>query len=160
MMRAPPDIPSPVTTRFDTANRLFFRLYQCANLIHKNGTRAVEAHGATTQQWAVLGALARPAIHARGMSVKNLIGFLQVSRQNLTAVLDRLEARGWVERIKDEEDGRSRLVRLTREGDVVWANLRQPIEAFYDAALNHLSAVEQAQISDLLDRFKAGLEKA
>ena len=152
--------PSVANARFETANRLFFRLYQCANLIHKNGTRAVEAYGATTQQWAVLGALARPAIHARGMSVKDLIGFLQVSRQNLTAVLDRLEARGWVERVKDEDDGRSRLVRLTREGDRLWDELRAPIEAFYDAALNHLSAVEQAQISDLLDRFKAGLEKA
>ena len=119
--------PSVANARFETANRLFFRLYQCANLIHKNGTRAVEAYGATTQQW---------------------------------AVLDRLEARGWVERVKDEEDGRSRLVRLTREGDRLWDELRAPIEAFYDAALNHLSAVEQAQISDLLDRFKAGLEKA
>ena len=47
--------------RIELANRLFFRLYQCANMLHKTGTRAVEAEGLTTQQWAVLGALSRPA---------------------------------------------------------------------------------------------------
>ncbi len=46
--------------KMELANRLFFRLYQCANMLHKTGTRAVEAEGLTTQQWAVLGALSRP----------------------------------------------------------------------------------------------------
>ena len=41
--------------KMELANRLFFRLYQCANMLHKTGTRAVEAQGLTTQQWAVLG---------------------------------------------------------------------------------------------------------
>lgn len=41
-------------------NRLFFRLYQTANLLNKTCTRALEEHGVTTQQWAVLGALADP----------------------------------------------------------------------------------------------------
>ena len=45
--------------QFEMANRLFFRLYQCANMLHKTGSRAVEAEGLTTQQWAVLGALSR-----------------------------------------------------------------------------------------------------
>jgi hypothetical protein len=48
--------------RMELANRLFFRLYQCANMLHKTGTRAVEKEGLTTQQWAVLGALSRTAV--------------------------------------------------------------------------------------------------
>ena len=43
--------------KIELANRVFFRLYQCANMLHKTGSRAVEAEGLTTQQWAVLGAL-------------------------------------------------------------------------------------------------------
>ena len=73
--------------RFDVANRLFLRLYQASNLLHKTGTRAVSAYGATTQQWAVLGALSRPGSRAQGMTVKQLVAFLMVSRQNLAAVL-------------------------------------------------------------------------
>ena len=47
---------------FDVANRVFFRLYQASNLMHKQGTRYVGKFRTTTQQWAVLGALARPLV--------------------------------------------------------------------------------------------------
>ena len=39
--------------KLEMANRLFCRLYQCANMLHKTGSRAVEEEGLTTQQWAV-----------------------------------------------------------------------------------------------------------
>jgi hypothetical protein len=51
-------------TKLDMADRLFFRLYQCANMLHKSGSRAIEAEGLTTQQWAVLGALSREKVNA------------------------------------------------------------------------------------------------
>jgi hypothetical protein len=57
--------------KMELANRLFFRLYQCANMLHKMGTRAVEAQGLTTQQWAVLGARSRPEVED-GMWVGDL----------------------------------------------------------------------------------------
>ena len=60
------------------SNRLFFRLYQCANMLHKTGTRALEDHGITTQQWAVLGALTRTGF-SEGVAVGDLAAFLMVS---------------------------------------------------------------------------------
>ena len=150
--------PNDRRIHFDVANRLFFRLYQSSNLMHKNGTRHMAAFGATTQQWAVLGALARPLVREKGMSVKDLIEFLLLSRQNLTAVLDRLEAREWIERVKDPDDGRARLVRLSTEGNRVWAEMQPPIETFYSGALAELSEDEQVQLYQLLDRLKIGLE--
>lgn len=151
--------PIPEAAWFEVANRLFFRLYQCSNLLHKNGTRYMGDFGATTQQWAVLGALARPLVREKGMSVKDLIAFLLLSRQNLTAVLDRLEARAWVERVKDPEDGRSRLIRMTAEGNRIWDTMRAPIEDFYAKALGPLSEAEQVQLYQLLDRLKNGLNE-
>ena len=139
---------------FEVANRVFFRLYQCSNLMHKNGTRFMSDYGSTTQQWAVLGALARPRVRANGMTVKDLIEFLLLSRQNLTAVLDRLEARGWVERVKDPEDGRSRLIRLTAKGETTWAQMLNSIKAFYTAALEDFSMEDQILLYRLLDRMK------
>ena len=144
---------------FDVANRVFFRLYQASNLMHKQGTRYVGKFGTTTQQWAVLGALARPLVRDAGMTVKDLIEFLDVSRQNLTAVLDRLEARGWIRRVKDKDDGRSRRVRLTDEGNSTWARMREPIEAFYSAALSSFSHDDQVSLYRLLDRLKATLSR-
>jgi len=46
---------SEEATRTELANRVFFSLYQCANMLRKTGTKSVESEGLTTQQWAVLG---------------------------------------------------------------------------------------------------------
>jgi DNA-binding MarR family transcriptional regulator len=139
---------------FDVANRLFFRLYQCSNLMHKTGTRYMSEFGSTTQQWAVLGALARPRARQLGMTVKELMAFLLVSRQNLTAVLDRLEQRGWIERARDPEDGRNRLIRVTAEGDRLWERMLRRIEAYYEAALGEINLEDQVLLYRLLDRLK------
>lgn len=143
--------------RFDVANRLFLRLYQSSNLMHKTGTRAVAGFGATTQQWAVMGALARPGSRESGLTVKELIAFLMVSRQNLTAVIDRLVAAGLVERLRADGDGRLRHVRLTAEGARQWAAMGPAIRAYYQAALAEFSTEECVQLFRLLDRLRASL---
>src|SRR5664280_2202019 len=71
-------VPAKTGVEFDVANRVFFRLYQASNLMHKQGTRYVGQFATTTQQWAVLGALARPLVSDHGMPVKDLIEFLGV----------------------------------------------------------------------------------
>lgn len=125
--------------RMELANRLFFRLYQCANLLHKTGSRAVESEGLTTQQWAVLGALSRPEA-AGGISVGDLARYLMVSRQNLAGVISRMERDGHIGVTPDEKDRRSRLIRMTEHGRKVWLQQAQPkIEAYYEQALNEFS---------------------
>lgn len=121
------------------SNRLFFRLYQCANMLHKTGTRALDAHHITTQQWAVLGALSRPKAQA-GMSIGDLAQYLMVSRQNLAGLVGRMERDGHVAIVQDERDRRSRLVTMTDTGRHVWQALAQPkIRAYYDQVLTDFS---------------------
>ncbi|HRY03454.1 MAG TPA: MarR family transcriptional regulator [Beijerinckiaceae bacterium] len=121
------------------ANRLFFRLYQCANMLHKTGSRAVEAEGLTTQQWAVLGALSREAAQG-GMSIGDLARYLMVSRQNLAGLVGRMERDGHVAIVQDERDRRSRLVTMTESGRHVWRDLARPkIRAYYDQVLQDFS---------------------
>lgn len=143
--------------RLDVAHRLFFRLYQCANLMHKVGARFIDDFNSTTQQWAVLGALARPNPKQCGMTVKELIAFLLVSRQNLTPVLDRLEKRGWIERVKDAEDARSRRVALTTTGSAIWTEMQIAISVFYAEALDEFSLDEEVALYRLLDKLKSRL---
>jgi DNA-binding MarR family transcriptional regulator len=124
------------------ANRLFFKLYQCANMLHKTGTRAVEAEGLTTQQWAVLGALSRPQV-ARGMSVGALAEYLLVSRQSLSGLLRRMERDGHVQSAPDGADRRSRLVTMTAAGRRLWKSRALPkIHAYYARALEGFSEAD------------------
>lgn len=126
-------------TKIEMANRVFFRLYQCANMLHKTGSRAVEAEGLTTQQWAVLGALSREKAEG-GMSIGDLARYLMVSRQNLSGLISRMERDGHVMVAPDERDRRSRLVTMTTSGRHVWHDLALPkIHAYYEQILEDFS---------------------
>ena len=123
----------------ELANRLFFRLYQCANMLHKTGSRAVEAEGLTTQQWAVLGALSRDKA-AGGMSVGDLAKYLMVSRQNLSGLIGRMERDGHLAIAPDGQDRRSRVVTMTESGRHVWQVQALPkIRAYYGEILGDFS---------------------
>lgn len=125
--------------RMELANRLFFKLYQCANMLHKTGTRAVEAEGLTTQQWAVLGALSRAEAQG-GMGVGELARYLMVSRQNLAGLIGRMERDGHVSSAPDGRDRRSRLIAMTASGREVWELQAQAkIHAYYEQALEGFS---------------------
>src|SRR5947207_10355013 len=122
-------------TKIDLANRLFFRLYQCANMLHKTGSRAVEEEGLTTQQWAVLGALSREKTQD-GMSIGDLARYLMVSRQNLSGLISRMERDGHVAVAPSGQDRRSRVVTMTASGRHVWHDLALPkIRGYYDEIL-------------------------
>jgi DNA-binding MarR family transcriptional regulator len=146
------------STRTDLANRLFFRLYQCANMLHKTGSRAVEAEGLTTQQWAVLGALSRPEAQG-GMSLGDLARYLMVSRQNLAGLVSRMERDGHIGTAPDSRDRRSRLVTMTESGSEVWNVQALPkIHAYYEQALDGFSTNDLTHalhyLLKLLDNMK------
>ena len=133
-------------TKIEMGNRLFFRLYQCANMLHKTGSRAVEAEGLTTQQWAVLGALSRASAQG-GISVGDLARYLMVSRQNIAGLLSRMERDGHIVLAIDERDRRSRLVTMTEKGRHVWRVLALPkIHAYYEQVLADFSINDTARM--------------
>jgi DNA-binding MarR family transcriptional regulator len=146
-------------TRLDMANRLFFRLYQCANMLHKTGSRAVEAEGLTTQQWAVLGALSREQAQA-GMAMGELSRYLLVSRQNLSGVIGRMERDGHVSVGPGGVDRRARVVTMTASGRRVWRTLALPkIRAYYEQVLGEFSVNDMAHMLHYLLRMLENMER-
>ncbi len=152
-------MPSSSPTKFEMANRLFFRLYQSANMLHKTGSRAVEAEGLTTQQWAVLGALSRDTAQG-GMSIGELARYLMVSRQNLSGLIGRMERDGHVAVVPHGQDRRSRVVTMTPSGRHVWQDLAQPkIRAYYEQALEGFSVNDMAHVLHYLLKIVENMQK-
>jgi len=146
-------------TRIELANRMFFRLYQCTNMLHKTGTKAVEQEGLTTQQWAVLGALSRPKVEV-GMSVGDLARYLLVSRQNLSGLISRMERDGHVTIAPDDRDRRARLITMTDSGRHVWNGPgQQKINAYYDQALADFSIADIAHSLHYLLKLLENMKK-
>jgi len=152
------DLDTSESLSLGLSNRIAFRLYQCSNLLNKTGTRALDRHQVTTQQWAILGALVRERWQG-GIAVGDLASLLMVSRQNLTGVLSRMEARGLVDRAVDPKDNRSRLIKLTPEGRQRWFDMQAEIEAFYQDVFQGMSSSDKIHalhyLSLLRDNFKA-----
>lgn len=145
--------------RMELANRIFFKLYQCANMLHKTGSRAVQDEGLTTQQWAVLGALSRTEA-AQGMGMGELARYLMVSRQNLSGLITRMERDGHVQIRTDGRDRRSRLVAMTDSGRQVWTVQAQPkIRAYYEEALTDFSMGDMAHTLHYLLKLLDNMEK-
>jgi DNA-binding MarR family transcriptional regulator len=148
-----------VDARMEMANRIFFKLYQCANMLHKTGSRAVQDEGLTTQQWAVLGALSRPEA-AQGMGVGELARYLMVSRQNLSGLITRMTRDGHIEMSTDGRDRRSRLVVMTDTGRHVWLVQAQPkIKAYYEQVLQDFSMGDMAHTLHYFLKLLGNMEK-
>ncbi len=148
-----------VDARMELANRIFFKLYQCANMLHKTGSRAVQDEGLTTQQWAVLGALSRPEA-AQGMGVGELARYLMVSRQNLSGLITRMTRDGHIEMSTDGRDRRSRLVVMTDTGRHVWLDQAQPkIKAYYEQVLQDFSMGDMAHTLHYFLKLLDNMEK-
>ncbi len=140
----------------DLSNRLFFRLYQTANILQKVGAQALDEEQITTQQWSVLGALSRPQVQ-NGMAVSELCEYLKLSRQNMTGVLNRLEERGAIQRKVDPNDQRSRLIALTKEGEALWARIAPLIGSFYDQALSGFSEDDRISFVHYLNKLQEAM---
>ena len=77
------------------------------------------------------------------MTVSELVRNLLVSRQSLNGVLNRMEAAGYISRVVNADDQRSRRVMLTPLGREVFRKMRPKMLAFYRDSLSALSEQEQ-----------------
>ncbi|WP_225730648.1 MULTISPECIES: MarR family winged helix-turn-helix transcriptional regulator [unclassified Nocardia] len=75
-------------------------------------TRELEPIGISPHQWAALNCLDQQ----RGRSQKEVADLLGVDRTTMVALIDQLQARGWVKREPQPDDRRKNTVGLTEEG--------------------------------------------
>lgn len=88
-----------------------------ADAFLRESQRLFRPHGLSGAQYNVLNVLAQcPS----GASQRELSDHLVVDRSNVTGMIDRLEAAGWVRRTDDPHDRRVYRVVLTPKGRALW----------------------------------------
>ena len=96
-------------------------LAQASYLISTEFHAIVQANGFSVSEWRVLASL----MDREGLSIGGLAQ-LSVSKQpTVTRLLDRMEAKGYVERFAHESDRRVTMVRITPVGQTTVAHLIQ-----------------------------------
>jgi len=124
-----------------------------ARLLRTAFDRRVHRLGITRAQWLVLTRLHRHP----GASQSELAEMMEVEKASAGRMIDRLEARGWVQRRAKPDDRRVKRVYLTPEAERVHRRIWRVAEATVEDALVDLSARESVQMMRLLTRVKKTL---
>ena len=131
-------------------------VHDVARLWRKRFEQRAATLGFTRSQWQVLVFLSRnEGIHQAGLAE-----LMDVEPITLVRILDRLEARGLVERRQHPKDRRVWLLHLTPEAHPSLEVLRRIGDAARAEALAGLSPEEQERLSDALTRMKVNLVEA
>ena len=132
---------------------LGFMVSDVARLMRTAFDRRVRRLGLTRAQW-----LALTRLHRRpGASQSELADMMEVEKATVGRLIDRLEAKGWVERRAQAGDRRINRVYLTAEAERVHKRIWRIAEATVDDALAELSRREAEQLLKLLGRVKLRL---
>ncbi|WP_406103037.1 MarR family transcriptional regulator [Streptomyces sp. NBC_01003] len=108
----------------------------------------------TSPQFAVLNALvAEPGLDQR--TVGERVG---LDRSTIAEVISRLSRRGLIDKVRDPQDGRRSLLRLTEDGTRVHRKLTVRTARMNQIFLAPLSADEQAVFFDLIQRVSDAAE--
>ena len=75
----------------------------------------------------------------------------------MTRLLDKLEARGILERVADPNDRRALHIHLTNAGKAIWRDIDQCGQRVREAALQGLDTGEREQLLALLERVRDNL---
>jgi DNA-binding MarR family transcriptional regulator len=124
-----------------------------ARLVRTAFDRRVRGLGLTRPQWLALTRLYRRP----GASQSEFAEMMEVEKATAGRMIDRLEAKGWVERRAQNGDRRVKRLHLTPEARRVHKRIWHIAEANLDDALADLSAQEGAQLRKLLSRVKQNL---
>lgn len=121
---------------------------------HQAGERLMERlvaeHDLTPAQFDVLSTLG----DTEGLPFKQLSQKALISGGTLTPVLNRLEAKGLVQRLPHPSDKRQLILRLTPEGQARYEASFLPTIDEVQARVGGLSATEQAELTGLLVRLE------
>ena len=110
------------------------------------------------QKCTILVAGTRPG-YVKGMSVNGLVEYLMVSRQSLNGVLRRMEESGYIERVVNPDDLRSRQIRLTPYGREVCKKVEPKVKKFYRDSVRHMTEEERVNSLNLLNQILGNMRQ-
>jgi DNA-binding MarR family transcriptional regulator len=129
-------------------------LLRTADLVRRRIAAVIEPHGITLQQYNVLRILRGAG--PDGLPTLAIADRMIEADPGITRLLDRLEAKKWVERWRCPRDRRRVLCRITATGLELLARLDRPVEEADQTALGALPQGGHARLVRLLDAIRAG----
>jgi MarR family transcriptional regulator, organic hydroperoxide resistance regulator len=145
----PASSPPPAPRRFDSLEQqVYLNLWRTYDRLREIEERLFLPHGLSAQQYNALRLLKRAAPDS--MTVRELGSRLISRAADVTRMLDRLEANGWVARVRPPENRRVVEVRVLEAGLKLLETLAAPVIEMHQVQLGHLTRQELQQLKELL----------
>ncbi|MCB0324122.1 MAG: MarR family transcriptional regulator [Bdellovibrionales bacterium] len=93
------------------------------------------------------------ASDSHNLPILSIAHYLVTREPDISRLVDRLEASGYVKRTRSSEDRRMVLVGLTKKGEKIVSDTLDPLRRFYRRQFQHLTASELKQLDKLLLRI-------
>lgn len=136
--------------------RLWIRLLRAARIVEGELRERLRSNFDTTlPRFDVMSALSR---QPDGMLMSDLSRFLLVSNGNVTGIVDRLVADGFVVRSSREGDRRTSIVRLTDAGAERFAAMATAHEGWIAELLGEVGEEDARKLSSMLKAFRSNWE--
>lgn len=124
----------------DMAGHLIRRMHQLSTQVFVQRTQAA-GFDLTPVQFAALDAIG----HHPGTDQATVAEMIAYDRATIGGVIERLEQKGWVDRVVSERDRRARVLSLTAEGERILAALVPVVRGLQDEILASLGEADRAR---------------
>ncbi len=132
-----------------SGTHLWLILWKAYDTLRARAECHIHSLGIGFSDFAVLETL----LHKGPMPVNTLGAKVRLTSGSITALVDRLESKGLLERQPHPDDGRTRMVHLTPAGKKLIACAFADHEAAMDRATAGLTPAEKAQAAELLKKL-------
>jgi len=132
----------------------YVKLIRTGEALHSEVSRGLAEHGLTSSQFSTL-----KVLRLRGpLAQKDIANYLLKTGGNVTVVVDNLEKRGLVVRIRDTDDRRFIFVRLTTEGANLFDRIYGPHLDRIRTAMGELGEADLVRLIELLEKLQPTTE--
>lgn len=126
-------------------------IFKLDNMLRRMGNRIAGVLGATQQQWAVLAILAEGS--ANGLPLSELGKSLDVTKGNITGLIDRMERDGLAKRKDDPKDRRVIRAVITPRGRKILRDIQPVKDQWGQRLFQSFSAKDKKELASLLNRL-------
>lgn len=128
---------------------LWLILMKAHQALQKHAERSLQGIEMCFSDFVIMEAL----LHKGPMPVNRIGDKLLLTSGSLTAAVDRLSARGWVERQAHETDRRSRIIHLTSAGRTVIQDIFGQHAEYFEDLMSVLSATDRKTLGKLVKKL-------
>ena len=143
---------NPSSPAVSLENRVFVTLLQAADALGQEAEQLLKAAGLTGAQYNVLRILR--GAEPQGLPCRG-IGDRMISHDpDMTRLLDRLEKRALITRVRQTDDRRVIKTRITPQALSLLKTLDQPVRELHKRRFRHMSTARLKLLSDLLEEIR------